>query len=259
MRTLLRPAGQARRILTGLGTALAATAVFTGCGGVNVGNTDFARIRAVDAATDAAAANVLVNNSSAYGDMMNPPTKEIGNISPYLYVGLGESQFAYTSTALAAGSLVQITKVTLTSKNFYSAFLVGRPDVASTDARYLRVLVTNDSRTTPSDQASLRVIHAAPDAGAIDVLVNGSAPASSFSNISYQTSQTDFINAPYVTVPAGSLTVQVNKKGTQTPVSAGTGPTTITTEAGQAYTLIVTEPTGGTTPTYSLQLIPDQS
>lgn len=260
-----------------LGLIAVGAAALAGCSGVGVGNTDSARIRVVDAATNAATVNMLVNSSSGYGDLVNPPTTEIGNVSPYLYAGTGTSTFSYTSTAVPATFVTNATGTATTSvavKNtallasgkFYSAYLIGRADAAVTDPKFLHVVVTDDARTTPADKASLRIIHAAPDAGALDFRVNGAAPDASFSNVAYQTAQSAFLSAPYVTVPAGALTITVNAAGTQNALSAATT-TTITTTAGQAYTLILTEPTApgasGTTttgqPTYGLQLIQDVS
>lgn len=254
-----------------LGLIAVGAAALAGCSGVGVGGTDSVRVRVVDAATNAGTVNMLVNNSSGYGDLVNPPTTEIGNVSPYLYAGTGKSTFSYTSTAvpatLAPNTTTNGTVATtspaiknsalLASGKFYSAFLVGRSDVAVTDPKFLHVLITDDARTTPADGASLRIINAAPDAGAIDVLVNGSSPNAAFSNLAYQIAQDAFLSAPYVTVPAGTLTVKVNAAGTQNALSAATS-TSVTTTAGRAYTLVVTEPAASTTqPTYALQLVPD--
>lgn len=258
--------------------AMGATAL-AGCSGVGVGTTDSARIRVVDAATNAATVNMLVNSSSGYGDLINPPAGEIGNVSPYLYAGTGKSTFSYISTAVpgtqptTTTSTSGVTTTTstaisntaaLVSGKFYSAFLIGRADAAATDPLFLHIVLTDDTRTTPADQASLRIIDAAPDAGAVDIRVNGAAPNASFSNLTYQMAQNAFFSAPYVTVPAGTLTVTVNRAGTQTDLSTTTS-TSITTVAGHGYTLILTEPTAPaatsvapiTSPTYGLQLIPD--
>ncbi|MDQ2687044.1 MAG: DUF4397 domain-containing protein [Armatimonadota bacterium] len=262
-----------------LGLIAAGATALAGCGGVGVGSTDSVRVRVIDAATNAATVNMLVNSSSGYGDQSNPPSGDIGNVSPYLYAGTGTSTFSYISSTAPSTTPVTTTTTTgtttttssaipnavpLVSGKFYSAYLIGRADALPTDASFLHVVVTDDNTTTPSDQAQLRVVNAAPNGGTLDVLVNGAAPAPSFSGITYRIAQGTFLTAPYVTVPVGTLNVQVNTAGTQTALSSTTS-TSISTTAGRRYTLIITEPSAPaaalvsptTPPTYGLQLIQD--
>lgn len=262
-----------------LGLIAAGATALAGCGGVGVGSTDSVRVRVIDAATNAATVNMLVNSSSGYGDQSNPPSGDISNVSPYLYAGTGTSTFSYISSAASSTTPVSTTTTTgtttttssaipngvpLVSGKFYSAYLIGRADALPTAASFLHVVVTDDNTTTPSGQAQLRVVNAAPDGGPLDVLVNGTAPAPSFSGVTYQIAQGTFLSAPYVTVPVGTLNVQVNTAGTQTALSSTTS-TSISTTAGHRYTLIIMEPSAPaaalvaptTPPTYGLQLIQD--
>lgn len=261
-----------------LGLIVAGATALAGCGGVGGGSTDTVRVRVVDAATNAATVNVLVNSSSGYGDQSNPPVGDVGNFSPYLYAGTGTSTFSYISSAAPSTTPVTTTttagttttssaipnSVTLASGKFYTAFVIGRADVLPTDVKFLHVVVTDDNTATPSDQAQLRVINAAPDGGPLDILVNGATPAPTFAGVTYKIAQGTFLSAPYASVPVGTLNVQVNVAGTATALSPTTG-TSITTTAGHRYTLIVTEPTAPdasilaptTLPTYALQLLQD--
>jgi hypothetical protein len=243
-----------------VGLATAATLAVcgvAGCGGV--GNTSSARLRAVDAATDAGTADILVNSSASFGDQTYFAVS-----SSYFFIATGSSSFTSLTSVTSNNSntiTARTASYTLNSGQFYTAYLVGRGDVTvTTDPRDLEVLVTDDTKPTISaGQAAIRVIDAAPDAGGVDVLVNGAAPDASFNNLTFQTAADNVFVGKYVSVAAGSLSVKVNATGTSTAIVPAT---TITVTAGKAYTILVTEPTGGTAllgtvggtqPTYALQ------
>ena len=246
--------------------AALAPALLTGCGSAS-GSKDYARIRVADAAISALTANVLVNGSSANGDLQQ------GTVSLYLYIGTGRATFFYTTTSAQPTSAVPLTVPTqdLVNGQFYTAYLVGRADVhvknpndlADTDPRFLQVVVANDTRpAVPSGQAAVRVLDAAPDGGTVDVLVNGAAPSGAYSGIKYQPFVSTTLAAPYVNVPAGSVSVQVNASGTSTAVFPAQ---TLPLASGAAYTLIVQQTTPPTTsatgvvtpPAYTLKLVAD--
>lgn len=231
-----------------------------GCGGVS-GSTDAARIRAVNVAVNADQANILVNGASANGDQKAfTPTA----VSGYLYLaGNKTSSFAWTTAVtLPAGASPPVgPSLYLSNNQYYTAFLLGRTDVnvrstsnpGVTDPHFLQVVVTSDSHPAPaSGNAGIRIVDAAPDAGIVDVLVGGNALSSAYTKLTYQTPVTDFLSAPYVDVPAGTLSVQVNKAGTSTALFTAAS---VAVSAGKSYTLVITEPS--TTPAYSLQTIPD--
>lgn len=234
-----------RRLLSHAAWALPATAVLalTGCGGV--GNTVSARLRAVDAATNAGTTNLLVNSSGSYGD------QTYFNASQYFYISTGSSAFsALANTQTSTAETAATSNHNLSKDQFYTAYLVGRPDVApgtGTDTHYLQVHVTQDNKPSiGAGQAAIRVLDAAPDAGAVDVLVNGAAPAPSFTDLTFMNPGDTFVTAPYTLVSAGTLSVTVNVTGTSTAVIPATN---ISVQAGKAYTILVTEPTGGTAAT----------
>lgn len=247
-----------RALLAGL-SALAPFAL-AGCGGTS-GSNNSARIRAVDVAVNAQTANILVNSASANGDQMAFTSTAV---SPYLYIaGNRSSSFSYTTTALIPSGATPPAGPTLTLNNnqFYTVFLFGRSDVpvhgtaftGATDARFLQIVVTDDTHAAPAaGHASVRVVDAAPDAGAVDVNVGGALLSPAYGNLTYQTPNRNFLPAPYVDVPAGTTSVSVMHTGTATPVVASTS---VSVSAGKSYTLIITEPT--TTPTFGLQTITD--
>ena len=247
-----------RRLLSHFAWALApatAALALSGCGGV--GNTVSARLRAVDAATNAGTTNILVNASGSYGD------QKYFNASQYEYLSTGSSDFsalANTQITSVTPPTSQVSHHTLSQDKFYTAYLVGRPDVLPTDNRYLQVHVTDDTKPSiGSGKAAVRVLDAAPDAGSVDVLVNGSAPDPSFQGLTFTNPKDNFLTAPYVLVNAGTLAVTVNATGTSTAIIPATN---ISVQAGKGYTILVTEPVGGvaataTTPatssTYAIQ------
>ncbi len=225
-----------------LAALLAVPAALTGCGGVN-GSSPAARIRVADAATNAATADVIVNSASAYGDLQN------GGVSPYLYIGVSSSSFTYTTTTPLPTNSIPLTtnNVTLADGQFYTAFLIGRPDVSppggiGVNPLFARVVVANDSKPAlASGQAAVRVVSAAPDIGTVVVSGIGAAPLS----VSYLT-----VTA-YQAVTAGTLSVSAANPACTASVGCGAGgvfvpATPVTVQAGQAYTLIVTEPTAPT-------------
>lgn len=83
--------------------------------------------------------------------------------------------------------------------------------------------------------ASLRILNLSPDAGAVDVLINGTRV---LTNVAGATSST------FVPVAAGTLELQINQTGTETVVVA---PVAVTTTAGSRITVatLTTTPAGG--------------
>jgi hypothetical protein len=95
--------------------------------------------------------------------------------------------------------------------------------------------------TPATGQAGLRVIHAAPGAGAFDVYVTAPGAAlgtATATNVAFGTATS------FVSVPAGTELIRLTNAGTQT-VAINTGNQTLT--AGQSYILVIAPPAPGTT------------
>jgi LPXTG-motif cell wall-anchored protein len=86
--------------------------------------------------------------------------------------------------------------------------------------------------------AKVRIIHASPDAPAVDVYVNG---AKTLTNVPF------FTASDYLDLPAGSYRVQVTPTGQ--PASAAVIDATATIEAGKAYTVAATGAVANIQPT----------
>lgn len=270
-RTGVLPTPTAALLATGMTLAALLSA---GCG--SSGSDPTARLRGVDLSPNAGTAGVLSNSYALGGDLT------FGQGSPYLYAGQGVSTFGFTTSA-ATPVGVTITypsapTLQLNNRSFYTAYLIGLaavPDisVAKPDPRLLQTVVTGDKGAAagytaaapysdpPSGQANLRILNGAPDAGTVDVLINGK-PA--FTNVAYpafptRVAATD-TTAPaanpvtlYQAVPSGTLSVQVNGAGKSTVLVPATS---VSVSGGRAYTLVVTEPTAA--PTYGLYTASDQ-
>jgi hypothetical protein len=96
-------------------------------------------------------------------------------------------------------------------------------------AAALMALALIPSAFAQAGTAKVRVIHASPDAPAVDVYVNGTV---ALTNVPF------FTASDYLDLPAGSYRVQVAPTGQ--PASAAVIDATATIEAGKAYTIAAT-------------------
>ncbi len=93
--------------------------------------------------------------------------------------------------------------------------------------------------------ASLRVVHASPNAGSVDVLVNN---AVALLNVPFKST------ASYLTVDAGTYSVKLNAAGTSTTAYS----TSLTLAAGKIYTAIaIGSATAGTANPLTVKLLTD--
>jgi len=259
--------------LLGVGMTLAAL-LSAGCGSTS--SDPSARVRGLDLSPTAGTAGVLANSYAMGGDL------NFGQGSPYIYAGQGVSTFGFTTSAATplgvTATYPPSSTLPLNNNSFYTAYLIGLtalPDVSlgKPDPRLLQTVVTGDRGAAagytaaapysdpPSGQANVRILNGAPDAGTVDVLINGKPV---FTGVTYpafptRVASTD-TTAPAVTpvtlyqaVPSGTLSVQVNATGTSTVLVPATN---VSVSGGKAYTLVVTEPT--TAPTYGLYTASDQ-
>ena len=252
--------------------AIAGVLISAGCGSSS--NTDSAHIRAVNVAMNAGNAAVTVNGGAIDGNLA------FGQVSNYNYIGESSSLFGFTTsvtpptpTTLPIGPTLK-----LNNGSFYTSYLIGRADidVKTTDPRFLQSVVTGDRGAAanytlslpytppPSDSANIRILNAAPDAGPVDVLINGKI---AYAAVTYPVFPKVPITIPastiapavnpvtaYLAVSASAPTIQVNLAGTATVLVPATS---IAVSAGNVYTVLITEPTIAPTITYGLQTVPD--
>ncbi len=173
-----------------------------------------AQIRAVHAAYDAPAVDVLVDNVEALGDV---PFKAA---SGYLEVLSGARNFKINA-ANTSNTVIQATP-TLERGLDYTLIAVG----SLTSGTLEPLLAVDDNSAPASGKAKVRVIHASPDAPAVDIYVDN---AKALSNVPYKAI------SDYLEVAAGQANIQVFATGTTTsPVIDAT----VTLADGTIYTII---------------------
>ncbi|MEF8838116.1 MAG: DUF4397 domain-containing protein [Haloarculaceae archaeon] len=195
-----------RNVLLGIGAAGAIS--LAGCAGGNAGDGDgdpttdgtttsaapgSAMVRVGHASPNAPNVDVYVNGGAVLEDV------PFGAVSGYLDLPAGSHAVEIT----AAGdpdAVVFSGDVTVESDSAYTIVATGEiGDMA--DEPFEPVILADDNTDPGSDTARLQLLHASPDAPAVDVTVRSSGDAL-FDGVAFGESGT-------VEVPAGSYTVQV--------------------------------------------------
>ncbi|WP_345817528.1 DUF4397 domain-containing protein (plasmid) [Paraburkholderia sp. PREW-6R] len=219
-----------RRVI-GILISLTVATIMSACGGGDINSTPPAQLRVFHASPDAPNVDVYVDGAKV---LANVP---YSTLSPYLSLPAGKHHIQVN----AAGTATTVIDVSLTlgSSDAYTAIAAGF--LANIEA----LLAADDTSPAASGQARLRVIHASPDAGPVDILVNGQVV---LSNVAFGTISN------YLTVPAGTYTVQVNAAGTST--TAITASVTLTSQSNYSAAAIGSLKTAGTHP-LALKLLTD--
>lgn len=219
------------------GAAILLTGLTAGCGGSSSGSNS--EIRSVDLIPDSTTATLVINGGSLTG------SQSFDTASSYVQQIAGSDILSFGLSAHSA-TTYSLTSVSLGS-NYYSAMLFGLASVTSTsDSRYPKmVLVTDESTAPTSGDARVRFVHAAPDASAADVLVNG---------VAEQSDEAYTTVGDYQTIEAGTIAVLYNKTGTSTAITASQS---LTISSGHHYTVFLVETTSGSSPVYAVQMIDD--
>jgi hypothetical protein len=180
-------------------------------------------VRALHLSPDAPAVDVLVNDTPV------GVTLSFRDVSPYLTVLAGD----YTLGVAPANSTTAVADldVTVEAGKAYSIIATGLLSGSGTQALELRPL-EDERQPAAGDDVLVRVIHAAPDAPAVDVLADG-AILGSLNDVPY------FTASGYLTVPAGSYDLEVRPaggaEGSAVITAAGTA-----LASGSIYTVIAT-------------------
>ena len=160
-----------------------------------------AQVRVAHLAPDAPNVDVYVNGEPVPA-LQNVP---YATISDYLPLPAGTQQV----TVYAAGDTstpVIDTPVDLTAGYAYTVAAVGLVADGSLTAQVYQ----DDLRAPSAGDAKVRVVHASPDAGPVDVVPRGGSPLVSSLTIPDA--------SPYAEVPAGTYTLDVNAAGTNDTV-----------------------------------------
>ncbi|GAA4888967.1 DUF4397 domain-containing protein [Ferrimonas pelagia] len=186
-------------------------------------------VRVVHASPDAPAVNVLLNDTIALADVPYPIA------SDYLPLAQG-SYNVKVEPAAAPGTFVIHADVNFELNTAYTVLAINElADIAP--------LVLVDERRRIATEAGLRLIHASPSAGSVDIYLGTDSDISdetpAFSNVAIGAETGRLILA------AGSYTVTVTPTGSQ---EAAIGPLQVTLEAGKLYTAIARDEVGGGLP-----------
>jgi len=195
-----------------------------------------ARLRVVHASPDAPNVDVYVDSNVV---AQNVP---YATASQYLDASSG----THTIKITPAGSTTAVTSVSqnFTSKTDYTALAVG-------DVSNISILALQDDNTAPaSGQIKLRVVHASPSAGPVDIYVT--APGTDINTETPTLTNVPFKGvSQYLAVPAGSYEVRVTPTGTKV-VAIDSG--TVALTAGQIRTAVALDAAGGGTPLQAIVL-----
>jgi hypothetical protein len=191
------------------------------------------RLRVIHASPDAPPVDVIVNDN--FGQPL-VPNLAFPNATPFVAVPPATYNVKVTPAG-NPGVIAINANLTLARGAEYSVFAVGR-------LAAIEPLVLVDDRRRVATQAKVRILHASPTAGAVDLFVL--APGASLANATPAFSNVAFkANTGYVSLAAGSYDVVVTPTGTRTPAI---GPARITVGNGGVYTLAARDAAGGGAP-----------
>jgi hypothetical protein len=176
--------------------------------------TDQARIRIVHASPDAPNVDIWVNGSVA---VSNLAFKEA---TDYIALPAGDYDIAVTPTGGTAADAVIEATLTLEGGMDYTVAAVGQ--VAE-----IAPLVLEDNNAAPAaGKAHIRVVHASPDAPAVDIAVAGGPVL--IENLAFPTA------SDYLPVDAATYNLEVRPTGTDTSALDING---FVAESGTVYTI----------------------
>jgi hypothetical protein len=189
-----------------------------------------AQLRVVHASPDAPNVDVLVDNTAA---LTNVAYKAA---STYLQVPSGSRNLKVRATGTTTVVIDQTA--TLDQGSAYTVIATGR--VAS-----IAPLVLTDDQTNPAaGNVRVRLVHASPTAGNVDIYVTG--PTADITTATPTLANVGFrVASNYLEVPAGTYRVRVTPAGTKT-VAIDVNNVALT--AGQVRTAVAVDAPGGGAP-----------
>jgi len=209
-------------ILLAMTTMVIGATIFTaGCG-----DNGHAQLRVVHASPDAPNVDVLVDGKAV---LTNVAYETASN---YLTVSAGSRKIEVRATGTSQ-DVINAT-VSLSRNKYYTVLAVDK--VAS-----ISPLVLTDDNTAPaSGQIKLRLVHASPSAGPVDIYVG--APGAGVGGTPTLTNVPFKAASDYLAVPAGSYQVYITQTGDKT-IQFDSG--VLSLSAGQIRTAVALDAPGG--------------
>jgi hypothetical protein len=220
-----------RFLLLAMTTMVVGATIFTaGCG-----DNGHAQLRVVHASPDAPNVDVLVDSKTV---LTNVAYETASN---YLTVGAGSRKIEVRATGTSQ-DVINAT-VSLSRNKYYTVLAVNKL------ANITPLVLTDDNTPPASGQIKLRLVHASPTAGPVDIYVE--APGAGVTGSPTLTNVPFKAASSYLAVPAGSYEVYVTPTGTKT-VALDSG--SLSLSAGQIRTAVALDAPGGGTPLTAIVL-----
>lgn len=181
---------------------LAAVAAFMLTASASAQSAGNGRVRVMHASPDAPAVDIFVDGSKAVTALAFP------NNTGYVSLPAGSHNVkVFVSPSDGTGTPALEADLDVAANTDYTVLAVGRLSDST-----LALLPLQDNNATPAaGNAHVRLIHASPDAPAVDVAVSGTS-TKVFSNVAFKGVGT------YTPVPAGSYSLDIRPAGADTVV-----------------------------------------
>lgn len=221
-----------RALSLALATLVVGATIFTaGCG-----DSERSRLRVVHASPDAPNVDVALDGKVVLTDVAYTEA------SGYLTIASGSRRVEVRPTGTTQ-DVIDAT-VSFSRNKDYTVLAV------DTVANIAPLLLTDNNTAPPAGQIKLRLVHASPSAGPVDIYVQ--PPGTDINTVSPTLTNVPFKAASdYLTVAAGSYEVFITPTGTKT-VALDSGALTLT--AGQIRTAVALDATGGGVPLTAIVL-----
>jgi len=181
---------------------------------LGVGSAQDACVRFVHAAGGTGEVDVFV------GGQLSAQALAFGSATDFVNFPAGDQQFQITTTGSPANTALLDTTQTLEAGQAYDVIVAGPTDNLQAIANEV------DLTPLPTGQSRLRVIHAAQNAGNVDVgIANGANLVEGLE---------ENASSEYVTVDAGTVAAQVRAAGEQTPLLE----TNLDVQEGMVYDVV---------------------
>lgn len=227
--------------------ALAALAFTLGCGG----SSDYSYVKVIHASPGAPNVDVKAGGDFATKDLAFGSAS-----SPYTKVHAGTNRNLQVFAAGKDSTALLSAQRTLMKNQYYTVIALNVPGS-------LEAAVENDDLTPPTTgNFKIRVVHAAPSAGNVDVYVT--APGVQIDDPKHPVTPTlsDFAFdtvTKYLEVPSGTYQIRVTPTGNPGVVAIDTGAQGVTIAAGTIFTAVALNPDPNVTgATFSLLLTQDE-
>ena len=212
------------------------------------GPTSQGRVRAVHAIGNAPAVDIVADNAVVREDLA------FGQKSNYLSVGAGTRQLAVRAANQTANLLTLSPAVAANTD--YTLIAAGR--LGATSGPTPRLIPVTDAAAPPSGQASIRVVHASPAAGNVDVYATApnadiAAATPVLTNVAFGAVETP------LNVPAGTYRFRVTPTGTKTVAIDANN---VAVAAGQKFIAIAVgdnAPGTGAASAFNILLFPENA